>query len=299
MHVSLRYRRVASAVGATLLVCSVGCAALGRRGPSKEDVALGRQMCRQGIDALECGEVGSAEQLLRQAAETDPAYGDARKHLAEALWLGGDRREAVEHAEMACRCQPLDAHNAVRAGEMRLSQGEALQASVWASQAIAVEPRLASAWALRGRAEQAKGNRERAVSDLQQALRYAPDDQRLLLDLAELYRQQGDDHRALATLHHLLDAYAPGEEPTEALVMTGAAYLRSDRPYDAADTLRAASKRQDADAALLCQLAEAEAACGRAPEAIAVAQRALAADAQHAPAQALLARLAAVPSSVR
>lgn len=279
--------------------CALGCATMGRRGPSQEDVALGRQMCRQGIDALECGDVKSAKELLRQAAEADPEYGDARKHLAEALWLGGDRREAVEHAEMACRCQPLDAHNAVRAGEMRLLQGEAQQAAGWATQAIGVEPRLATAWALRGRAQQAIGNHAEAVADLQQALRYAPDDKRVLLDLAELYRQQGDDRRTLATLHQLLDAYAPGEEPTTALAMTGAAYLRSGRLDDAVDTFRLAAARPDADATLLCQLAEAEAACGRSAEAIAVAQRALATDAQHAPARALLSRLAAQPTAIR
>ncbi|MEO1498522.1 MAG: tetratricopeptide repeat protein [Planctomycetota bacterium] len=276
-----------------------GCAVVGRRVASQEDAALGRQMCRQGIDALECGQVNDAQRLLRQAAAADPDYSDARKHLAEALWLGGDRREAVEHAEQACQSLPLDAHNAVRAGQMRLLQGEPQAAADWASRAIAVEPRLASGWALRGRAHHAAGDSVEAVADLQQALRYAPDDRTLLRDLAELYRGRGDQPRALMTLHQLLDSYAPGEAPTAALATTGAAYLESGRPQDAADMLRVASARPDADAALLCGLAEAEAACGRGGEAIDAARRAVAADGTHLPAKALLDRLASAPATVR
>ncbi|TWT41603.1 tetratricopeptide repeat protein [Botrimarina hoheduenensis] len=278
---------------AVIVVGSSGCAAIRQRGATQEQAALGRQMCREGVDALECGELANAQKLLRTAAAADPDYGDARRHLAEALWRSGDHREALTHAELACQCDPLDAHGAVRAGQMRLDQGDASRAIEWATQAIAVEQRLASAWALRGRALWNRGETDLAVADLQQALRYAPDDEALLRDLAQLYHTSGDERRTLTTLHQLLDAYAPGEEPVEVLAMTGSAYLSMGRPQDAADTLREAAARGEAPATLLCQLAEAEAACGRLPEAIAGAQRALAADAGHGPAHALLARLAA------
>jgi len=273
-----------------------GCA-LGRRGgPTYVDQA--KQMWRRGVTALESGQVGEAESWLRKAAEATPEDACTQSHLAEALWRSGQHDEAIRRAEEACRCDPGDAEAAVRAGEMRLARGDASLAAQWANRAIDGAPRSPAAWTLRGRAHQKLGEADRAMADFQQALRYAPTDAALLTDVALLHRARGDHRRCLTTLHHLLDAYPPGQEPAGALAMAGDSYLALGRGRDAAETLQLAATRGPADAGLLCRLAEARAACGDTPGAIADARRALDLDADHAASQQLLARLQAPPSTL-
>ena len=269
-----------------------GCALMRKRSPTPEHVAQTRQMWQRGVSALESGELSEAESWLRKAAEAAPDDADTRSHLAEALWQRGRCDEALVHAETACRCEPTDARTATRAGEMRLEAGQTELAANWGGRAIGLDARSASAWALRGRALQRQGKTDQALADLQQALRYAPNDRELLTDVALLHRARGDHRRCLTTLHHLLDCHAPGEEPAGVLAMAGESYLAIGRPLEAAESLRLAAVQGETSADLLYQLAEAEAACGRSELAITNARRALEADAGHTPARQLLVRLA-------
>lgn len=261
------------------------------RRKAPEYVAQAKQMWRRGVAALESGKAGEAESWLRKAAEATPEDSATQQHLAEALWQTGKHDEALARAEAACECAPGNGTAAIRAGEMRLSRGDASQAADWGNRAIEIDARSPSAWALRGRAHQRLGSTDQALADFQQALRYSPSDPKLLQDVALLYRARGEHRRCLTTLHHLLEAYPPGQEPAGALALAGDSYLALGRSRDAADTLQLAAARGPADAELLYRLAEAQAACGNTTEAVADARRALNVDATHAGSRQLIARL--------
>ncbi len=257
-----------------------------------EYLAQAKQLWHKGVDALESGQLNEAESLLRQAAEATPEDADARSHLAEALWQSGSHDEALAHAEAACRCEPTNAWSAVRAGQMRLAEGDAKTATEWAHSAIGLSYRSPEAWALRGRANQRLGNTDQALADLQQALRYAPNDTELLTDVALLYQARGEHRMCLTTLHQLIDCYTPGEEPAEVLALAGESYMAINRPLDAAENLRLASERGTTGAEFYYRLAEAEAACGKTDKALSELDRALAFNQDHPPSKQLKARLA-------
>lgn len=278
-------------VWVAIAAAAPGCALVRRGDRDAEHLAEARRFGLRGVDALEAGELGEAESWLRRAAAAAPQDSDTRRHLAEALWKRGQRDEALSHAESVCHAEPACALSAIRAGQMRLANRDAAEAASWGGRAIGLDARSAEAWALSGRAHQRLGDSDRALADYQQALRYAPNDAELLIDVALLHRARGDHRRCLTTLHHLLDAYAPGEEPAGALALAGEAYLAIGRPQAASESLRMASTRGETGADLLYRLAEAEAACGRRERAIAEAERALATDAGHTPSRELLARL--------
>ncbi|MEQ8849801.1 tetratricopeptide repeat protein [Botrimarina sp.] len=291
-------RRPASrlAVWLAILALASGCA-LTRRDGRAEYVDHAKQMWRRGVAALESGRVGEAESLLRQAAEAAPDDPAAQRHLAEALWQSGRHDEAILRVEQACECAPHDIEATIRAGQMRLSRGDADAARRWANRALDLDARCPDAWALRGRSLAHTKQPGRALADLQHALRYAPGDARLLEDLARLHGERGDQRRRLTTLHQLLDAYPPGQEPARVLADAGETYLALGRPRDAADALRVAAAREPSNAELLYRLAEAQAASGETRLAIVDARRALDVDAAHEPSRRLLARLESAPSA--
>ncbi|MGL4511856.1 MAG: tetratricopeptide repeat protein [Lacipirellulaceae bacterium] len=283
-------RRAALLWLAIVVGCN-GCAALARRAETQAHADESRQLWRRGVTALETGQVAEAATLLHDAAEIDPEDGDTRSQLSEALWKSGRHAEALEHAEAACLCERTDARLAVRAGEMRLAQGDPQRASEWGNVAVSLDGRSPAAWALRGRSFALLGQPERAVADFQQALRYAPADVALLEDLAKIYRDKGDHRRALATLHHLLDCYPPGEQPPGVLAMAGESCLAIGRPQAASEHLRLATERGALGPDIHYRLAEAEAACGRPVQALADARRALEADGGHTQSRDLVTRL--------
>ena len=275
-----------------------GCRALGRR-QAPDVVGQAKQMWRRGVAALDAGKAGEAESWLRKAAAATPDDAATQHQLAEALWQTGKHDEALKRIEEACRCAPTNIEAAIRAGEMRLASGDAGQAAVWGEHAIELDSHNAAAWALRGRANQKLGKADLALADYLQALRYAPTDAELLTDVAKLHSERGDHRRCLTTLHQLLDAYPPGQEPAEALAMTGETYQALGRSRDATETLLLAAARAPADANLYCRLAEAQAACGQTQRAVAEAQRALSLDSTHQGSRQLLARLQPTDSTLR
>ncbi len=273
------------------LVAAPGCRMIRARHAAADPKAESRELSRQGVSALELGAWERAELLLRRAAEAMPTDADSRRHLAEALWRSGQTDEAVEQARAASKLDPYDARLAIIAGEMLLATGEAEAAREQADRAIDLDSALPEAWALRGRAHRQLGDPDRALADLQRSLKHGPNDCGVLHDLAQMHQSRGEHQRALTAVHQWLDAYTPGAEPAEALVLEGKTYLAMGRPQMAVDSLHAALDRGDINAPTLYVLAECEAAAGRLPEAVSAAQQALAADASHEPSRALLARL--------
>ena len=274
----------------------VGCRSTGQRAPTQEAVASGRQLARQGISALETGRWAEGEVLLRQAVTAVPSDPEAHRYLAEAVWQRGASSEAIGHIESARSLAPLDAGLAVRAGEMLLAIGDHERAMERANRAIALDSKLPEAWALRGRGWWLKKQPDQALADLQRALQFSPSAPDLLIDLANLYYQQGQPQRCLTTVHRLLDAHPPGDEPLEAVVLEGKAYLTMGLAIPASERFALVKSRGSPSADLCCLIAQAEYAAGRPEAAIAAVQEAVALDANHAPSRELLGKLTAVSS---
>lgn len=279
---------VAAVAAATMLP---GCRMLRSRAERDGQSERGAELSRQGVSAMELGAWDRAQLLLRKAAEAAPTDAESRRHLAEALWRGGHTEEAAQQALAGSDLDPYDSRLAVVAGEMLLATGDREGALASAERAIGVDPSNSQAWALRGRAFRKLGKSDRALADLQRALAYDGDDIGVLADLASLHQERGSPQRALTAVHQLLHSYTPGDEPAEALMMEGRAYLALGRAEMAVESLQAAVERGGPSAEGLCLLAEAHAAAGRPADALMAAQQALAADANHQATQALLARL--------
>ncbi len=240
---------------------------------------------------MERGQQQQAETLLAKAVKVCPSDPEARRNYAETLWLHGSQTEAIAQMEEVTRNGCEDATFWTRLAEMYLAAGRADAAELSVQQALDLDPKLASAWAVRGRAMLASGQPRQALADYLRALGYAPGDSKILLEVAELYRQLDQPERALQTLQVLADSYAPGEEPQQVLYLTGLAYTALGRPGDAVDSFSAALIRDKPTPEILYRLGEAELLAGHQDEALNVVQQALAIDPQHQPSRDLLNRI--------
>lgn len=279
------------------LTQSTGCATFGRRTPVPDEIAECRDLSRQGVAALEMGNWGEAEMLLRKAMQSSPNDPETRRYLAEALWHRGAADEALREIEAAVGMDPDDAALHVRAGEMLLAVGDVQPALRHAEQAIGNDSQLGSAWVLRGRVYWQMNDLERALADLQRGLQYAPNNPEVLLDLAALYRQRGEPARTLTVIHHLLDSYPPGEEPQLALLLEGLALVDLGRTGQGIESLTTANQRGPRNAEILFRLAQAQLANGDPIAASDTAQQALAIDATHEQCRQLVAQLAHATAS--
>ena len=277
-----------------LALCALagGCRSLANRGPVSQSVANCRQLTQQGINAMERGDWKRAESLLSRAVQTSATDADARRNYAETLWRRGATQDALVHLEEARRLAVEDPNLAVRTGELHLALGQVSKASQLADEALRLDPRLAAAWALRGRVATANSQHRTALADYQRSLGYAPEDREVALLVAETYRQLNEPQRALLALQALADRYSPGEEPQQVLYLQGLALSALGRHDDAAQSLSLAARRDRPTAEILCRLAEAELLVGRYPVAQQALQQALAMDPQYAPGRALAARMA-------
>jgi tetratricopeptide (TPR) repeat protein len=254
-------------------------------------VANCRQLSRQGISAKERGEWGRAEQLLSQAVESCPVDADARRQYAEALWHRGATQEALAQLEEARRLAGDDTTLVVRQGELYLGVGQFDAARTAAEQALDLDPKLASAWALRGKALQAAGDSRQALADFQRSLGYEPGNPEVLLEVAEAHRRLNQPERALAALQSLLDTYPPGEEPQQALYLQGLALTALGRYNAAIESFSLSAQRGKPTPDILCSLGEVELLAGRDLAARSAAEQALALEPRHAPSQTLLSKL--------
>jgi tetratricopeptide (TPR) repeat protein len=274
-----------------LAVLLGGCRLPGHNVPISQPLATCRQLTRQGVTAMERGQPQQAEELLAKAVKSCPTDSEARRYYAEALWQRGARQDAITQLKEAGRQAGEDAALEARLAEMHLAMGNVELARQSAEHAIDLNPKLAAAWAMRGRVMRVTGQPQQSLIDWHRALDYAPDDRSVLTDLAELHRQLNQPQRALQTLQSLADTYPPGEEPQQVLYLVGMAYMALDRYQDAVENLSAAAVRDKPSPELLYCLGEAQLSCGRPAEAASAAQYALALQPNHRPSQELLGRI--------
>jgi tetratricopeptide (TPR) repeat protein len=256
-----------------------------------ESVTTCRELSREGITALESGQLDRAQALLTDAVTASPSDIEARRNLAEALWQKGASRDAVVQMEAAVRLDPRHGPTVVRAGEMLLAVGASQRAMQRAEQAIHLDANLAEAWALRGRLYRQRGDLDRALADLQYSLRFDPRDASALLEISQIQLEMGKPQRSLSTLHCLLDTYPPGQEPQQVLWLEGLAYGSLGRHQEAVESLHAASLRGQPRPDLLFQLARAEQSAGQREAATETLRTALALDDNHEPSRVMLAEL--------
>ena len=289
----LQLRLLALLIACPLFVAAPGCALYPKKKVVPESLTACRELAREGIAAMEVGQLDRAQNLLSQAVTASPTDIDARRNLAETLWQQGEHRDAVVQMEAAVRLDPRHAPTVVRAGELCLAVGAIDRAMQRAEQAIRLDANLAGAWALRGRLYRQRGEYERALADLHHALRFAPNDPGTLLEVAQVQLELGKPQRGLSTLHCLIDTYPPGNEPQQVLWLEGIAYGALGRQHDAVASLKLAAQRGQPHPELLFQLAQAEQSIGRPDAATDALRRALAVDDAHEPSRVMLAQLQA------
>lgn len=281
------------------MLASIGCALGSKKKVLPESLATCRELSREGVAAMESGQLDLAQDLLTDAVTASPSDVDARRNLSEALWQKGAHRDAAVQMEAAVRLDPRHAPTIVRSGEMLLTVGAYERAMTRAGQAIRMDSNLAGAWALRGRLHRQRGDLDRALADMHHALRYSPQDTGALLEIAQIQYELGKPQRSLSTLHCLLDTFPPGEEPQQVLWLQGLAYGLLGRHQEAAESLYAASLRGQPRPDLLFQLAQAEQLAGHRGAASDSLRMALAVDENHAPSRVMLAQLQEADDATR
>ena len=274
-----------------LLAGQGGCQFGKRESAVSPKTIVSRQLCRQGIAAMEHEEWEAAEPLLTKAVDVCPDDPDARFKLARLLWERNRPTEAVAQMTEVLKLAPEDINFRIAYGEMQLAQGQVAEAEASADFALDSEPKSPGAWALRGRVMRRKGQKQMALSDLHRAQGLAPEDPALPTEIAELYLALGQPDRALATLQGLARRWSAPDQPAHVLALQGQAYAGLGRHEDAAAKFAMAATRGMHDAENFYRLAESQLKSGRSHDAAVSAQHALSVDPQHGPSRHLLARL--------
>jgi tetratricopeptide (TPR) repeat protein len=243
---------LAFALAAGAAVASGGCRVFRCQRVSDESVAAARQLSLAGLDAQQRGQWERAESLFAAAILKCPADERARCGFAEALWHRGAQAEAISHMQEAVRLSGHDPERLVRLGQMYAARGDINLASHHADLAIAANPALASAWALRGQVCRAHGNADEALASFHRALSCQQPLPEVQLAISEIYLQQGRPQRALATIQALSATYPLGRAPANVLVHEADALRALNRQQEAARLLAQAEagSRQDEAVAL-------------------------------------------------
>lgn len=280
-----------TALLAIVLVCAQGCHFFGQQGPVSKTEVAAREFSQRGQNAMERGDLPSAETMFAQAVKTNPNNVEARRQYAETLWQQGQRDLALENEAKLLALAPDDTAAGVRVGEMQLAMNHLDDARHMADQVLDLAPNEPTAWALRARVDQTAGDFPRALADYQRALEYSPNDRQLLLETAELYRRMNEPQRALSTLTSLCETFGPGEEPQQVLYLEGLALSALSRNDDAADVFSLAIEHGSPSPELLYRLGDAALAAGRPEQAERAVQQALAMDPAHEPSRGLKDRI--------
>lgn len=273
------------------LALLAGCRLPSWDAPFTPSLVESRKLSQQGVSAMDRGDQKQAETLLAKAVHSCPSDTEARRNYAETLWQRGAQKEAIAQMEIGVKTAKDDAVFHVRLAEMYLAAGQNAQAAQSAQRALALDPKLASAWAIHGGVLKAAGQPQQALSAYLHGLGIDPQNRAILFEVAELYREMNQPERALQTLQTLAECYTPGEEPQNVLYLTGAAYQALGRYDEAVEKMQTAVARGKPNSDLLCRLAEAQLLAGRSREATATASQALALQPKHRPSLDLLQRI--------
>lgn len=286
-----------------MLAPLTGCATLHRK-PVSDSVVSARQLTREGSAAAESGRWEEAEQIFAQAIEKSPLVERAHAMYAEALWRRGATEKALKHMRESVRLSGGDPTRLVRLGELRLGLGDLTGASQDAEKAIAADPTLAAAYALRGEIAVRLGRDQDALTSFHRALNFQKHYPTVQMAVANVYRRQNRPLRALATLTSLRDQFPPDEAPADVLYLQGITQKDLGRNIEAVQTLRSCAAKAPQNPDVMLHLAEAQWRAGDWIGARYLADQALALNPRHHAGHQLKAqldelyhRLATVPPS--
>lgn len=253
------------------------------------------------------GSPQAAVEMLRPIVSADPRNADARLLLGTALALEGARSESIQQLIEAVKLRPDSASayntlgmaysrfvelNAARAAfekAIQLDPGMAdphvnlalllAQLSDWApavqhlDRAIAIQgaaPAAAKSYCLRAKIRGEQNDLERALADLEQAVRLRPDFAEAWSELGVARRASLDETGALAAFEQAV-RLDPGN--TTAQFRLGSEYLHAGKAHQAAEHLKLALVLDPEDRAILYNLQRALREDGQTEEAGRIASR--------------------------
>ena len=214
-----------------LLVLAVGCQFHRSFAPMSPSQIIGSQQSRQGIAALERGDLTEAEKRLEDAVKLSKNDISYRRYYAEVLWQQGKQEEALfQLNEAVKRSGQNNASLHISLAEKYLEKGEDTKAYHHADEAVRLDSQDYRCWALRGRAkyrqtihqagytEQTAAMLHQAREDYLRAVSLLPNDRELLAELAAVQMGCGQPEQALATWLTVQSLYPQGSEPADVLI---------------------------------------------------------------------------------
>jgi len=226
-----------------LLVLAMGCQLNRSLAPISPSHYFGSEQSRQGIVALEQGNLTEAEKRLEDAVKWNKNDINHRRYYAEVLWQQGKYQESLEQLEEAVkRGGQNNASLHISLAEKYLTIQEFTNnpqiveiAHRHADDAVRLASQDARSWALRGRAKRLQATHQagsaehtsatqillmlhEACADYLRAVSLAPHDTGLLIELAALQMSCGQPEQAWATWLTIQSFYPQGSEPYEVLI---------------------------------------------------------------------------------
>jgi len=214
-----------------LLALAVGCQFSRSFAPMSPGQYLGSNSSRQGIEALEQGNLTEAEKQLENAVRYNKNDFNHRRHYAEVLWQQGKHQEALQQLDEALKRGGQDnASLHISLAEKYLEGGDFATAFQHADEAVRLDSQDYRSWALRGRAKRLRASHQagyvehtlamlhQAREDYLRAVSLSPNNRELLAELAAVQMSCGQPEQALATWLTLQGMYPQGGEPNEVLI---------------------------------------------------------------------------------
>ena len=214
-----------------LLATATGCVFNQSFTPVSPSQIRGSERGRQGIAALEQGDLIRAEERLEQAVKLNRNDINHRRYYAEVLWQQGKYQEALQQLDEAVkRGGQSNASLHISLAEKYLAVRDYTTAYHHADEAVKLNAQDFQSWALRGRVKrlqaiQQTGYTEHTMAMLHQAredylraVSLAPNDRELLAELAIVQMNCGQPEQALVTWLTVQNLYPQGGEPHEVLL---------------------------------------------------------------------------------
>jgi tetratricopeptide (TPR) repeat protein len=214
-----------------LLISATGCLFHRSFAPISPNQILGSEYSRQGIAALERGDLIEAEKKLDDAVKRNKNDINYRRHYAEALWQQGKHQEALQQLDEAVkRGGQNNASLHISLAAKYLAIQKYTTAYRYADEAVRLDAQDYHSWALRGKAkwlqaihqagyaEHTAAMFHQAREDYLRAVSLAPDDRELLAELAAIQMNCGQPEQALATWLMVQSLYPQSGEPVEVLI---------------------------------------------------------------------------------
>jgi tetratricopeptide (TPR) repeat protein len=212
------------------MVSAVGCQVNRSFAPMSPSQIIGSERGRQGISALERGNLTEAEKRLEDAVKLNKNDINHRRYYAEVLWQQEKYQEALFHLDEAVnRGGQNNASLHISLAEKYLTIREYPAAYHHAEEAVRLSSQDSRSWALRGKAlwllathqtsdaEQTAAMLQQAREDYLRAVPLAPNDRELLAELATIQMRCGQPEQAWATWQTVQSLYPQGSEPADVL----------------------------------------------------------------------------------